>query len=189
VQVLERRYPKELILKDCSEVTLRPLARGDADGLERFFSAIPWGDRWYLKEDPGDGAVVQKWIANQQAGKTFCVLALTEERIVAQASLLRHLKGGRQHIGRIRIMVAPDYRNRQLGTWMLFDLIRRAMELGLEKIRTDFVVGLEDKAIDAVLKLDFYSAARIKNYLRDAQGNTYDYQIMIKDLHPQWSDF
>lgn len=72
---------------------------------------------------------------------------------------------------------------------MIFDMIRRAMELGLEKLRTDFIIGLEDMAINAVKKLDFVSEGRLKDYFRDDDGNYYDYQIMVKQLHSEWSDF
>jgi len=86
-------------------------------------------------------------------------------------------------------MVATDYRQKQLGTWLIFDMIRRAMELGLEKLRTDFIIGLEDMAINAVKKLDFVSEGMLKDYFRDDDGNYYDYQIMVKQLHSEWSDF
>ena len=143
----------------------------------------------HLDAITGDPAVIAKWVQNQIKGKSFCVLAFSGQRIVAHASLLRHLQGGRKHIGRLRITVAPDFRNKQLGTWMIFDIIRRAMELGLEKIRIDFVVGLEDRAIEGVQKLDFTTAALLRNYLRDDAGVDYDYQIMVKHLHKEWSDF
>jgi len=86
-------------------------------------------------------------------------------------------------------MVAKDYRKKQLGTWLVFDMIRRAMELGLEKLRTDFIIGIEDMAINAVKKLDFVSEGKFKDYFRDDDGNYYDYQIMVKQLHSEWSDF
>ena len=47
----------------------------------------------------------------------------------------------------------------------------------------------EDRAIEGVTRLDFVKACRLKDYLRDEDGNTYDYQIMMKTLQQQWSDF
>ena len=183
------RYPKELVLKDGSEIILKPLTRNDREALVRFFEELPIENRWYLKEDPTDPAIIRKWTDNQKIGKTFCVLAWYEDTVVAHASLLRRLRGGRQHVGRLRLMVARDYRKKQLGTWMIFDMIRRAMELGLEKLRTDFIIGAEDMAIKAVKKLDFVAEGVFKDYFRDEDGNYYDYQIMIKQLHSGWSDF
>ena len=92
-------------------------------------------------------------------------------------------------MGRLRITVSPDFRSKRLGTWMVFDLIRRAMELDLEKIQADFVVGVEDLAIEAVERLDFVKESLIKNYVRDEKGNYHDCQIMIKHLYKEWSDF
>jgi hypothetical protein len=42
----ERRYPKALILKDCTEVVLRPLGAADATAARRFFAALPEDNRW-----------------------------------------------------------------------------------------------------------------------------------------------
>jgi hypothetical protein len=72
---------------------------------------------------------------------------------------------------------------------MLFDLTKRAMEMGMEKLRTDFVVGVEDRAIAAVGKMGFVREALLKDYIRDENGDLHDYQIMIKDLQQEWSDF
>ena len=72
---------------------------------------------------------------------------------------------------------------------MVFDLLRRGMEMGLEKIRADFVVGLEDSAIEAFKKLDFMEEAVLKDYVKDENGNYYNYKIMIKQLHKELSDF
>jgi len=38
-------------------------------------------------------------------------------------------------------------------------------------------------------KLDFVAEGVFKDYFRDEDGNYYDYQIMIKQLHSGWSDF
>jgi len=187
--MLDKRYPKEVVLKDHSEVLLRPLETGDTELFVQFFKELPLKNRWYMNENPCDSAVIAKWIQNQKSGKTFCVLALFEERIVGHASLLMQLYGGRKHVGHLRLMVASDFRKKQLGTWLIFDIIRRAMDFGLEKIRTDFISGVEDMAIEGVRKLDFVKEGLLKNYIKDEQGNYYDYQIMIKHLHQDWSDF
>ena len=50
-------------------------------------------------------------------------------------------------------------------------------------------MGVDDLAIQAVRKLDFITEGVIKDYVKDEQGNYHDYQIMIKQLHKEWSDF
>jgi len=187
--MLQERYPKEVVLTDGKEVTLRLLEEDDQDDLVRFYQELPSKERWFFKEDPCDSSVIRKWIGASRTGNALGVLAVYEGRAVAHASLLRRTYGGRRHVGRLRITVSPGFRSKRLGTWMVFDLIRRAMELGLDKIQADFVVGVEDLAIEAVQRLDFVKESLIKNYVRDEKGTYHDCRIMIKHLHKEWSDF
>lgn len=183
------RYPKEIVLKACEEIVLRPLEASDEPDLCRFYGELQPSLRWFMKEDPCEPGIIAKWLENQKAGKAFSTVALYEERIVAHAALLMRLHGGRRHVGRLRVYVAQSFRRKQLGTWMVFDLIRYAMNAGLEAVRSDFVVGVDDLAIKAIRKLDFVTEGLIKDYVKDEEGNTHDYQIMIKQLHRGWGDF
>ena len=83
----------------------------------------------------------------------------------------------------------PDFRHKRLGTWMLLDLIQLAMDKGLDDLRADFVIGMEDAAIEAAQKLDFFKVAVIPEYVKSQTGRRYDLQIMVKRLHRSWSDF
>ncbi|MDM8524185.1 GNAT family protein [Desulfococcaceae bacterium HSG8] len=183
------RYPKEVILKDRKEIILKKVEEEDLESLVRLYQDTHLSFRWFLKEDPCNSDVIRKWIRNQEAGKSFAILAIFEDRVVAHSALLLRPYGGRRHVGRLRIMVAPDFTGKQLGTWMVFDLTKRAMEMGLEKIRADFVVGVEDVAIRAFRRMDFIEEGRLRDYVQDEKGNYYDYQIMVKQLHKEWGDF
>jgi len=187
--MLEKQYPKEVMLKDGREVTLKTPDSGDREALIEFYKDLPAEDRWFIKEDPTKGEVIDAWVINHAEKRAFCVLALYGSRIVAHAALLLRPEGGRRHVGRLRIVLAEDFRNDRLGSWMVFDLIRRAMELGLEKLRADFVVGIEDSAIEALRKLDFFKEGLLRDYVQGPDGRYHDYQIMIKHLHGEWGDF
>ncbi len=183
------RYPKELILKDHREIFMKPFEESDQDKLLEFYKNLPVSYRWFLKEDPSDIYVIKKWINNQKEGKAFSLAAFYEDRIVAHGTMLQRHFGGRRHVGRLGITVAPDFRQIQLGTWMAFDLLRRGMEMGIEKIRADFVVGIDDLAIEAFKKLDFIEEAVLRDYVKDEKGNYHNYKIMVKQLHKELSDF
>ncbi len=187
--MFDERYPKEIILKDHNEVILRPVEDGDHEGLVGFFQDMHLSFRWFLKEDPCDPGVIQKWIENQKRGKAFSIMALCRDQVVGTAALLLRPYGGRKHVGRLRIVVAPEFTGRQLGTWLVFDLTKRAMEMGLQKIRADFVVGIEDMAIRAFRNMGFVEEGLLKEYIQDQNERYYDYQIMIKHLHKEWGDF
>lgn len=186
---MQKRYPKEVVLKDCQEAILRTVEPGDEEELARFYGAMRSSLRWLLKEDPTRLEVVRKWIENQELGKAFSIVAVIDDRIVGHASLLVRRYGARKHVARMRVMVAPDCRSKGLGTWMVFDLTKRAMEMGMEKLRADFVAGIEDRAIAGLKKLGFVKEATLNDYIRDQDGKYYDYHIMIKDLQQGWSDF
>ncbi len=185
----QERYPKEVILKDRKEIILRPVEDKDEKHLLDFYQNLHLKYRSFLKEDPCKPEIIRKWIHNQKMGKALSVLALYKDRIIGNAVLLLRPFGGRKHVGRLRIILSPDFSGKQLGTWMVFDLTKRSMEIGLEKIRADFVVGIEDTTIKAFRNMDFVEVGLLTNYIQDEDGNYYDYQIMIKQLHKEWSDF
>ena len=185
----QSRYPKEVFLKDGTDVVLRPMTGDDTPRICRFHGGLNPSLLWFMKENPCDPEVIRKWMRYQEAGNAFSVVADHEGDIVGYAALLMRPHGGRKHVGRLRIYVAEAFRSKQLGTWLVFDMIQYAMEIDLELLRTDFIIGIDDQAIDALRKLDFVSQGVLKNYVKDDLGGYRDYQIMIKHLHREWSDF
>jgi GNAT superfamily N-acetyltransferase len=183
------RYPKECVLKGCEEAVIRPLEAGDGPLLGRFYKEIPEEDRWYMRYDSTEPAVIRKWIDAIGQDHAHSIIALCGDRIVGHGSLHKRSFGSTRHVGRFRITVMPEFRNKRLGTWILLDLIQLAIDMGLEDLRTDLVVGPEDAAIEAVRKFDFFRRAELRNYAKDPDGNRHDMVIMVKRLHRGWSDF
>jgi L-amino acid N-acyltransferase YncA len=183
------RYPKELVLKDGNEALIRPLEKEDEPGLRQFYADIPADDLWYMRYDVRDPNVIRKWIDSIGKGTVYSTIALSGIPIVAHASLHMRGFGSTRHVGRLRIVVTQQFRHKRLGTWMLLDLIQLAMDKGLQDVRADFVVDVEDAAIEAAYKLDFFEKAVLKDYVKDPQGNRHDMLIMMKRLHKGWGDF
>jgi GNAT superfamily N-acetyltransferase len=183
------RYPKEIVLKDGSEAFIRPLEQKDETLLKQFYGSLSENDRWYMPYDMIDAAMLRKWIDGVGKDYVFSIVAVAEEKIVAHASLHVRYFGSTRNVGRLHIMVLDDYRHKRLGTWMLLDLIQLAMDKGLLMLRADFVVGIEDAAIEAAYKLDFFKQAVLEGYAVDPQGKPHDMMIMTKRLHKEWSDF
>lgn len=183
------RYPKEVVLKDKSEAIIRPLEKSDEPMLGAFYASLPEKDRWYMRHDVLNPEIVRRMINAIGKGNVFSTIAIVDGNIVAHASLLMRGFGSTQHVGRLRIMVLPALRHQRLGTWMLLDLIQLAMDKGLNDLRADFVVGIEDAAIEAAQKLDFFKVAVIPEYVKSPRGTRYDLQIMVKRLHRNYGDF
>jgi ribosomal protein S18 acetylase RimI-like enzyme len=182
-------YPKECVLKDCEEAVIRPLAAGDEHLLSQFFDTIPENDRWCMRYDTTNPSVIKRWFENLGSDNVFSIVALCNNAIVGHGSLHTRGFGATKHVGRFRIIVLPEFRNKRLGTWMLLDLIQAAMDKGLEALHADLIVGMEDGAIEAVRKFDFFTRAELKDYAVDPQGERHDMVVMIKRLHKGWSDF
>jgi L-amino acid N-acyltransferase YncA len=183
----EVRYPKEVVLKDCTEAVIRPLAEGDEPALREFYGRISPEDRWYMRFDVMDPAVIRSWVKDRE--EVFSIVALCAGQIVAHARLHTRKFGCYHHQGRLRIIVKPELRQKRLGSWMLLDLIHLAMEKGLRELRADFVVGVEQGAIESAYKLDFFKKALLEDFVIDPQGQLHDLLIMTKRLHKDWGDF
>jgi hypothetical protein len=56
-------------------------------------------------------------------------------------------------------------------------------------LRAYLASGIENDAIDALKKFDFFKYAELENSIKDYSGNHHDLVIMIKNLHKKWSDF
>ena len=183
------RYPKEVVLKEGKEAVIRPLEKQDEGLLGQFYAELPDSDRWFMRYDVLDSKVIRKWVDGIDSVTVFSIVAVTEDKIVGNASL--HLRdfGCTRHVGRIQVIILPQYRHVRLGTWMLLDLIQLGMDKGLEELRTDLVVGVEDPAIEAAYKLDFFERWELKNYVKDSCGNMHNLVIMTKRLHKNWGDF
>jgi len=183
-------YPKEIMTKDGIPILIRPATKADEAALNAFFASIPPDERWFLREDVGDPLVMRQWIEQLDYNRVIPLIAETEDgTIIANVRLHRRPAECLGHIAHLRIVVDPRFRNQRLGTWMLIDVIRLAMDMGIEKLVAEFVTGVEEPGIRAAFRLDFFEQAVLKDYVKDRNGNYRDLAIMVKTLHRDWSDF
>lgn len=182
-------YPKEIILKDGTGVTLRLLEEGDQEALFAFFNGLPEEELWFLNHDVTDPRLIDIWVKHIDQERTVSLVAVLGGRIVANALLMRKRFGAKSHIGKIRIAVDPDFRERRLGTWMLLDLITLAMAKGLRMLVMKLVEGRDAAVITGVQRLDFVQEAVLKGYLLDRAGAPQTMVIMTKRLPTDWGDF
>jgi ribosomal protein S18 acetylase RimI-like enzyme len=181
-------YPKEVILKDGTGVTLRPLREGDEDLLFRMFSRLSEDDKWFLDHNVADFGLIENWVKNMDPDRAHSILAVLGGQIIAHATLLRKYYGAKSHIGNIRISVDPSFRGKHLATWMLLDLINLAMAMGLETLIMQLVEDRDAALIRSVRKLEFFEKAVLKDYAKDREGNPHNLVIMGKRLHRLWDD-
>ncbi|MGO9118247.1 MAG: N-acetyltransferase family protein [Desulfomonilaceae bacterium] len=184
-------YPKEIMIKDGTTLALRPVVAQDEEALNKFFFEIPEEERWYRRQKLTDPEVLHKWIETLDYKRIIPLVAVNQDTgyIVANLTLLFSSSVSLQHVAHLRLMVHPWYRHQKLGGLMILECAELAMSLGIERLMAEFVIGIEESAIVAAQKLDFYQAAVLKDYVKDPEGKYRDLLIMVKNLHAEWGDF
>ena len=175
-------FPKEVCLRDGSRVLVRSLEDGDEQGLLDFFLRIPEEERFFLKEDVTAPDVVHCWVRDRDFRRALALLALDGSRIVADAVLIRRRGNSRSHVGEIRVVVAPEYRDHGLGTALIRELCDIADDAGLEKVMFELVADREQEAIRAAEWLGFLRVATIEGGAVDPLGHHHDVVLMAMPL-------
>ncbi|MDO8531909.1 MAG: GNAT family N-acetyltransferase [Dehalococcoidia bacterium] len=184
-------YPKEISLRDGSTVTLRPMEQTDNDKLLSFFLSVSEDDRYYLKEDVTSPKVIERWAKELDYNRALPLLAFADGRVVADATLVRHRSGARRHIGEVRILVEPGYRNRGLGTLLLNELVMIAYHTGLERLTIEAVAEREETAIQTAERVGFVRLALLPQHCKDSAGKPQDLVILELPLNKwyEWWQF
>ncbi|HEY5864353.1 MAG TPA: GNAT family N-acetyltransferase [Candidatus Tectomicrobia bacterium] len=181
-------YPTVYLTTDGAQMTIRPMVPEDQDALLDFFRRIPPSDRFYLKEDVTDPAIIARWAQTLDYSRVLPLLAFLDGTIVGDGTLHHRRAGARQHIGEVRIVVAPAYRNRGVGRGLLHKLIDIAGDKGLKKLMFEVVTDTEQAARHTAQVLGFVPVAVLPAQVRDVCGAAHDLLIMERRLFdPGWS--
>jgi L-amino acid N-acyltransferase YncA len=175
-------YPTVHLTSDDTQMTIRPMVPEDEDALLDFFRSIPPEDRFYLKEDVTDPRIIARWVQTLDYSRVLPLLAFLDGRIVGDGTLHHRRAGARQHIGEVRVVVAPAYRNRGVGRGLLHKLIDIAGDKGLKTLMFEVVADTEPAARHTAQVLGFVPVAVLPAHVRDLGGTSHDLIIMERRL-------
>jgi len=178
-------YPKQLILKDGTEVSIRPMTKEDGKKLLDFFIRLPKEDRQFLKEDVSRKEVVQRFVDKLDYDKILPVLAFYDNEIVGDATLHRSDHGWSKHVGEIRVVVSRQFQKKGLGLALARHLTEKAVDAGLDKMVAE-VMDNQIGGRKAFESLGFEEEARLKGHVRDIFGHKRDLIIMANDISHLW---
>jgi GNAT superfamily N-acetyltransferase len=170
-------YPKEISVKENFTAVLRPLKDSDEKAFHDFFLAVPEQERMFIKHRVTDPDVIHDWCQNIDLGRNLPLLALSSGRIIADATLHQQLGGWKRHIGRVSVLVHPQFRGRGLAKALVVEIIEVARNIGLEKLEAEFI-GEQETAIKLFGLLGFSSLVRLPGYVRDMKAISHDYVLM-----------
>lgn len=168
-------------LKDGTVVLLRPMLKTDRKGMGDFFNRLTPSVLQYVRNDVTDPKVLDKWFDQLNYDRVLPLLAVKNDKIVANASLHRVSYGWRKHLGTIRIVVDPEFHGKGLGTLMINELVDLAMEFGLEKLMVEFPLKAHG-ALTMFKKSGFSPRAVIEGLMRGRHGEDLDIVIMVMDV-------
>src|SRR2546430_185597 len=174
-------YPKEISLKDAFESVLRPLKPSDEKAFHGFCLAVPEQERMFIKHRVTEPEVIRDWCQNIDLGRSLPLLALAGNKIVGVATLHQQLGGWKRHIGRVSVLVHPQFRGRGLATKLVEETLEIARGAGLERVEAEFI-GEQEAAVKMFAMLGFTQLLRLEDYVKDMQAVAHDYILMGLEL-------
>lgn len=180
-QLVSTNYPKEVKLSDETEVTLTPMVPSDWQLVGEFLSSIPEEDRLFLRHDISDPEIVERWCAELDYKHVLPLLAWVDGRVVADGTLNQDPGLWTAHLGKLRVLVRPEYRRKGLGAIITRELIAVATAQGLHKAVVECASEQQD-LIGFLGDEDFREAARLDGFVNDRNGNSHAMVIMVRDL-------
>jgi len=174
-------FPKNIKLKDGKPAVLRPLRADDEKEFHHLFQGIPERERMFIKHRVQDVKVIRDWCKNIDYGRNLPLLGLVDKKIVGAATLHQRLGGWKRHIGRVSVLVHPDYRGRGLARALITEILEIARHASLERVEAAFI-SEQDAAMKMFSMLGFNQLVRLEDYVKDMQAVTHDYILMGLDL-------
>lgn len=174
-------------LKDGNIITIRYLKVADIEKSYAFFQSLPAKDKLYLRVDVTKRELVEKRIRDLKFKQIKRIIAIHNDKIVADGALEREDHGWDDHIAELRLIVANDYRRKGLGMLMAGELYKLAATEGVEEI----VVKMMKPQIDAqriFTRLGFHHEATLQSYVQDLNHIKHDLIIMRCKLKELWKE-
>lgn len=181
LETILEEYPKKITLKSGLTCVVRPLERTDEKAFHQFFQAIPEPEKLFIKHRVSDPKVIRQWCKNIDLGRILPLLAIHDKKIVADCSLHQQLGGWKRHIGRVSVLVHPQYRGRGLARTLVQEVMQIARQIGLEKMEAEFL-GEQEAALKLFGLLGFQTLLRLPDYVKDMQATAHDYVLMGVNL-------
>lgn len=175
-------YPAVVLVEDMEQVTVRPMEPADEPALLDFFRRIPEEDRKHLKEDVTSEQVIHRWATEINYNRTIPLLAFAGDRVVADGTLHHRRAGTRKHVGEIRVVVEPKFRNKGVGRGLVRRLIEMARDERIEKLIFELVANGEPAARHTAKLLGFVPIAVLPGHSRNTSGEKQDLIIMELDV-------
>jgi L-amino acid N-acyltransferase YncA len=160
-----------------------PLQPEHCDSLLRFFRDLPEGDLTFIREDVTDPAAVQALTSGEDRAQRW--VAEEGGQVLAYVAVLR-LPGWSDHVGEVRLVVAPAARGSGLGRRLARHALVQAVGAGITKLVVE-VVAEQGAALALFTELGFSGEALLRDQIRDRDGQLRDLMVLAHHVGETWS--
>ncbi len=127
------RYPIKIILRDGSEVVIRPAEDTYQERLSRFFSKMPSSDLLIFKDDLPEAEHRDNWFISDLYSKALRLVALRDNDIIATGTL--HKEGLYWlNAAEIKLVVDPPNRGKGIGSRLFNRLLLELFQMRMRKV-------------------------------------------------------
>ena len=141
----------------------------------------------FLRFDVTRRDVVDRRIREIDAGRVKRLVAVVDDRIVADGALELASAEWEAHVGELRLIVAEEYRRKGLGMLMAHEMYTLAARYRLEKIMVT-IMRPQVAARNIFRKLGFREELVLREHVRDRKGRVQDLILMRCDLEALWME-
>lgn len=154
------------------------------EALVRFFAALPEGDLTFIEEEVTDPATVRSWASGPASRGRWVALDGDDE--VTGYVAVRPLPGWSDHVGEVRLVVAPARRGTGLGRELARHALVQAVGSGLSKLVVE-VVAEQGAALALFTDLGFTGEALLVDHIRDRNGELRDLMVLAHHVRDTWA--
>jgi ribosomal protein S18 acetylase RimI-like enzyme len=153
------------------------------DALLRFFAELPAGDLTFIKEEVSDPETVRSWATDASAGGRW--VAVDGDDVTGYVAV-RPMPGWSDHVGEVRLVVAPSRRGSGLGRELARRALLEAVSAGLSKLVVE-VVAEQGAALALFTDLGFTGEALLVDHIRDRTGELRDLMVLAHHVRDTWA--
>ncbi|MGY1915631.1 N-acetyltransferase family protein [Blastococcus sp. SYSU DS0973] len=164
-------------------MTVVELGPERCDALLRFFGDLPEGDLTFIKEEVTDPDTVRSWATGASPGGRW--VAVDGDTVTGYVAV-RPLPGWSDHVGELRLVVAPSSRGTGLGRELARRALVEGVRSGLHKIVVE-VVAEQGPALALFSDLGFSGEALLRDHIRDRGGELRDLMVLAHHVTDTWS--
>ena len=162
-----------------------PLGPERCDALLQFFEALPEGDLTFIREEVTDPDTVRSWASGPGSGGRWVAMDDSGDQVTGYVAV-RPLPGWSDHVGEVRLVVAPSSRGSGLGRELARRAVAEAIGSGLTKLVVE-VVAEQGAALALFTELGFTGEALLGDHIRDRNGDLRDLMVLAHHVRDTWA--